>query len=490
MAGVGFELKRLFRARTATGHLKAYSYSAIVTTGPFALLTSMVLAIQMLFQNYNVDADASAVFLGAVVYSFVFSQLLSCGFTIVLTRYLADCITVQHYRDVTPSMFGMSAILLVLGTVASVLFFWGKPLSFELKILSHLFFSALLLVWVGSVYLTAVKKFKYLILGYVAGVLISLVLAFVFLQTALLPPAAAALLAMNVGMGVLVLFFFLYVTSCFGLPTDGMLFAFLPYLGRHGRLFIGAFGYTLGLFLPNIIIWQGPWGVLIHDTFLYAPRYDVVVFYALLSILPLTTMFVVKVETHFYERYAHYFTAITHGGNLHMIEDARKDLLYVMWFELRQAFEFQFVFTLVFLAFGNYVLSFAGLDYNSVNMFNVMLFAAFFAGALQVLMIMLEYFDFQSGVWRIGAIAAGANLVFGILSLYLGEKSYGFGFFLATALALAYSVWALMRFGRGINYYVFCAQPVFYQGNAGIFYTIANWLYGDALPDLERMEKA
>ena len=47
-----------------------------------------------------------------------------------------------------------------------------------------------------------------------------------------------------------------------------------------------------------------------------------------------------------------------------------------------------------------------------------------------------------------------------------------------------------MRFGRGINYYVFCAQPVFYQANAGIFYTIANWLYGDALPDLERMEKA
>ena len=65
-------------------------------------------------------------------------------------------------------------------------------------------------------------------------------------------------------MGVLALFFFLYVTSRFGLPRDGMLFAFLPYLGRHGRLFIGAFGYTLGLFLPNIIIWQGPWGVLIR----------------------------------------------------------------------------------------------------------------------------------------------------------------------------------------------------------------------------------
>ena len=57
MAGVGFELKRLFQAHTATGHIKAYSYSAIVTTGPFVLLAGMVLAIQMLFQTYGAGAD-------------------------------------------------------------------------------------------------------------------------------------------------------------------------------------------------------------------------------------------------------------------------------------------------------------------------------------------------------------------------------------------------------------------------------------------------
>ncbi len=230
--------------------------------------------------------------------------------------------------------------------------------------------------------------------------------------------------------------------------------------------------------------------MLIHGTFLYAPRYDVVVFYALLSILPLMTIFVVKVETQFYERYAHYFGAITHGGNLHLIEDSRKDLLYAMWFEMRQALEFQFVFTLIFLALGNYILSFAGLDYNAINMYNVILFASFFVGTLQIFMIMLEYFDFQKGVWRIGAIAAVGNIAFGIVSLWLGDKSYGFGFFLASALALAYGVWLLRRFSNGINYYVFCAQPVFYQADAGIFWTIAHLLYGDKLPDLERMEKA
>ena len=35
MAGVGFELKKLFRARTVAGHLKAYSFSVLITTGPF-----------------------------------------------------------------------------------------------------------------------------------------------------------------------------------------------------------------------------------------------------------------------------------------------------------------------------------------------------------------------------------------------------------------------------------------------------------------------
>ena len=77
MAGVGFELKKLFTARTAAGHIKAYTYSAIITTGPFALLTGMVLALQFLFGCYEVAAEDSRVFVASVVYAFVFSQILS-----------------------------------------------------------------------------------------------------------------------------------------------------------------------------------------------------------------------------------------------------------------------------------------------------------------------------------------------------------------------------------------------------------------------------
>ena len=133
MAGVGFELKKLFTARTAAGHIKAYSYSAIITAGPFALMTSMVLAVQSLFFFFFVEGEAAQIFVASVVYACVFSQIFSAGFVMVLTRYLADSLSLGRFSDATASLFGMGAILTSLGAVAAGIFFWDKPLPILTK---------------------------------------------------------------------------------------------------------------------------------------------------------------------------------------------------------------------------------------------------------------------------------------------------------------------------------------------------------------------
>ena len=160
-------------------------------------------------------------------------------------------------------------------------------------------------------------------------------------------------------------------------------------------------------------------------------------------VLPLMTMFVVTVETNFYERYAHYFTYITQKGNFREIDDARKDLLHTLWFELRHIIEFQLVFTLVALAVGNYLLSWSGITYNQVNMYNVLLFGAFFTGLLQLVYILLVYFDYQKSVLSLSAVFFLSNLVLGLWGLYFGGTySYGFTFFLAAALSF---IWAFIK---------------------------------------------
>lgn len=489
MAGVGFELRKLFKSRTAVGHLRAYSYSAIITAGPFALLTGMVLAIQLLFLHFGVSEEESRLYIGSVVYAFVFSQMLTCGFSMVLTRYVADCLSVEHYDDVTASLFGMSALMTGIGGIVAVLFLWGKPLGFIPKLLSYLFFSQLMIIWVESVYLSAVKKYKRLLLSYGAGVLLSIALTALCLAYRWLPPMESALLSMDIGIGTTMFLFFMHITAHFGMPGNGMNFGFLPHMERHWRLFFIALCYTAGVFLPNVIVWQGPWSLVVEGTFRFAPVYDVVTFYAFLSILPLMTMFVVSVETSFYERYAKYFSNIIRKGNFREIDDARKDLLHTLWFELRHTMEFQLVITLVFLALGNYFLSWAGITYNQVNMFNVLLFGAFFTGILQIVYIMLIYFDYQKEVLNIALSFFIVNLLLGVIGLlWWGEKSYGFTFFLASGASLLYGLTRLGHFTDRINYFVFCAQPIFYLPPHGIFTKIARRLYGERLKDLERKD--
>ena len=487
MAGVGFELKKLFTARTAAGHIKAYTYSAIITTGPFALLTGMVLALQFLFGCYEVAAEDSRIFVAAVVYAFVFSQILSSGFTLVMTRYLADSLSIGRYQDITASLFGLGAILTTIGGVAAGVFFWDKPLPLMTKWLAYLFFAQLLLVWTESVYLTAVKKYKRLLLSYLAGVVVSILLAWWFLDASWLPAEQAGLLAMDIGMGLIALLFLLHITAYFGLPSAGMNFAFLSYFERHWRLFLIALSYTLGLFLPNILIWQGPHGVEVAGTFRYDPVYDIVTFYAFLSILPLMMMFVVSVETNFYERYAMYFSHITRKGNFREIDDARKDLLHTLWFELYHIIEFQLVFTLIFLALGSYVLAGAGITYSQVNMYDVILFGAFFTGLLQLIYILLIYFDYQRDVLLVAGVFFISNLVLGLAGLLvLGEKSYGFTFFLSAVISFLTGFARLNHFSKRINYLVFCSQPVFYHPTRGWLTRLVQHLYGERYVDIEQ----
>lgn len=485
MAGVGFELKKLFTARTAAGHLRAYSYSVIITAGPFFLLTSMVLAIQFLFHSLGIKGESAELFTASVIYSFVFSQILSSGFTMVLTRYLADSLSLGRYQDIMASLFGMGAILTVLSGLTAGAFFWGSPLPAGTKWLAYLFFAQQMLVWTENVYLSAVKQYKRLLLSYLAGVMISIALAAWLLTSSSLLPEQAGLLAVNAGMGLMVLLLLLHIAAYFGAPEGGMNFAFLPYLERHWRLFFISFSYMAGLFLPNILIWQGPWGVEIGGTFRYAPVYDVVTFYAFLSILPLMTMFVVSVETTFYERYSVYFSYITRKGNFREIDDARKDLLHTLWFELRHIVEFQLVFTLIFLALGGYILSEAGITSSQVNMFQVILFGAFFTGLFQLICILMVYFDYQQEVLRVALWFLGSHFLFGMLGLHVfGEASYGFTFFLAAAGSFLFGFCRLNHFAGRINYFVFCAQPVFYCPPAGWLTRLVRWLYGDRYVDL------
>lgn len=485
MAGVGFELKKLFQSRTAVGHIRAYTYSAIITAGPFLLLTSMVFLIQTLFGVYDVSIPERNLFLGPVVYVFVFSQLFSSGFTMVQTRYLSDCITTNFLRDVTASLFGLCAVMIGIGSILVIAFFAGSPLPFIDKGLTYLFFLELLIIWVESIYLTAVRHYIRLVMGFAAGLVLAVSTTYMLLNFTDIAPHLAGIAAIDTGLWLLMTIFFVHIVSCFGLPKGGLCFGFLPHFERHWKLGLASFFYTSGLFIPNILVWQGPWREVIADTYVYAPVYDVATFYAFLSILPLMMLFVVISETRFYEHHAAFFAAVTQRGNLREIDHLRHDLLHALWFELRQIVEFQLLFTLIFLAVGDAIFVWSGLPNNSMQMYDVLLFGVFFAGLMQILFVLLTYFDLQISILKTAAASFVGNVIFGLWGLvWGGPDSYGFTFFIAAVIAFAVGWRELTRFTSNLDYYVYCGQPVFYRPPDGPLTHLAQRLGGGNLVDL------
>lgn len=476
MAGIGFELKRLFAQRSAMGYFRAYSYTAIVTSGPFVLMTGMVLAIQQLLKVFDVSYAQTQMYIVSIIYPFIFSHIISSGFSIIITRYISDKLYEEEYEEIVPSLYGIIGITIAFASIIGSIFFLWAKLPWLIKLVTYVYYLQMIIIWLQSVYLSALKDYKKIIYAYLAGAAVSVAGVFFILYFQLMPPLLGSMLSMNVGALIMNVFLLAQIKTFFP-KENSKPFNFIKYFDSHGSLFLVQLFYTAGIYIANIIMWFGPFGISISETYLYAPAYDAATFYAFLSILPVMIMFVVSVEASFYECYAIYFMYITSKGNFRDISEAREDLLRTMWSELRNIMEFQLVFTLIFLAMGNYLLPKVGLAYTSINIYNLLVLSAYGVAIMQVIITLLLYFEDRRGALIICSIFLVLNIMFNLISLYFGETTYGFGFFLAAFIGLIVSIFRLHYFSERIDYFVFCSRPVFHQHEQGVFHKLVQKLY-------------
>ena len=97
MAGVGFELKKLFRRRGGyINTLKAYAVSAVVTEGPMLLTMLMLFATRRLLRLWGAVYGTQEVYLITTTYIMIFSLILSNTFLMFISRFISDCIYEGH----------------------------------------------------------------------------------------------------------------------------------------------------------------------------------------------------------------------------------------------------------------------------------------------------------------------------------------------------------------------------------------------------------
>ncbi|MDQ0202901.1 exopolysaccharide Pel transporter PelG [Pectinatus haikarae] len=468
MAGIGFELKRLFADKSVYGYSKAFSYTIMVTLGPFILMTVMILSIQLMLKIFDKPFYLSELYVVSVIYPFIFSHIFSSGFNMIITRYISDKLYIKKYDDIIPSMYGILSIALFCAAIPGALFFYFAKIDLILKLFTFIFFMQMIMLWLLGVYLSALKDFAKIVRCYGIGITVAIVLNFLALYINFQDTVSMAMICMNAGILLINILLLFEIKKYFTTSSNDYL-GFLPYFDNYGSLFTANLSVTLGMYIPNIIFWFSEMQTVVSGTYIYAPSYDTATFFAFMSSLAVMVMFVVVTETNFYTKYARYFNYITNKGNAADIETAKIEMIGTMWRELRNIFEFQLVITLLFIVAGNYLLPLLGLNYEAISIYQVVSTGAYACALMQIIIILLFYFEDRRGAMVLCISFLALNIISNLVSLHMGRTTFGTGFFLTSFIMLPAAVYRLDNYMQNIDYYIFCKRPVYHNRDNGIF---------------------
>ncbi|WP_438348668.1 exopolysaccharide Pel transporter PelG [Paenibacillus sp. FA6] len=458
MAGIGFELRKLFREQGLSNTVKAYSFSAVTTIGPMILCMFLIIVLQRMMAIHNGTYLDWELYIATVQYCFIFSIIITSGITMVLTRFISDMIFEKKYDRLLSSYYGALMICLPLGALVVWLFLPHISASISYKVVAYLFFMELIVIWVQAVYLSALKDYTRIVRSFAIGVVISLVSGWFLLGYTDINATTAALLAIDIGFFVIAIMSAYHFEQVFSARKSHFYFEFLSYFRKFPSLFFAGTFFYAGIYIHSFVYWFIARDTLVAGGYWVSPFYDLPVFYAFISVIPTLVTFVVSVETAFYEQFRMYYKRVIEGGTYQEMERAKKQMQRTLMNEFSFLMEVQLLFTIVSIAIGMKLLPGIGFTMAQIDAFNLLVLGYFMFIMMFILLHLLLYFDDRKGVLIISSsfVVMNAALTYWTMQ---GESD-GLGMFIASVLAFVAAIARLMYVLRNIDYFTFCRQPL------------------------------
>lgn len=476
MAGIGFELKKLFAKKGILLQARANIYTGLVVAGPMLMGAIFLLGTRYVAVFGGASTYQQDLIVVIITYSLLFSLILTSTLLYVLARYVADMMYIEEYGRVLPSMYGAISIFLVIGSVLWGGFLVFSGIEFNYALFSFILFCEGVVAWVQVSYISALKEYRGILVGFLIAVLSGLGISYVFILLNY-EVVASLLLGTCIAYGLLIVAFTIELHQFFPLGHGSSL-KFLEWIDKYPQLpFVGFFS-TFGLFIHLMLMWASPWGVQVEGLFYHAPRHDIPALLAFTTSLVSAVNFVTSVEINFYPKYRLYFSLLNGDGSLGDIEKAFDDMLDVLkqeifYLAIQQVFVTLFAITL----FGEF-LSYLKLGFTTgmLEMFRVLCVGYGIYAIGNVLILFLLYFSDNRDALRSSAIFCISNTLGTWYTILLPQAFYGFGFMLAGIILYLASLRALFLYTDRLDYHIFTKQPVFFVQRRSFFTRIADQL--------------
>lgn len=429
MAGIGFELKKIYGRKTLASNLWGTVYATMTTIGPTVLSALLMLVLNTLLSRSGLTVLESRFFISSTTCAFLSALVNSSLFSAPVSRYIADCVYLGKESDIFPSAFGVLAISTAIS--GSVMFLlcvgayyssYKVPMSF---LISYYFLGVLAAnAYNLMTYASALKHHKELTFSFFLGLLLA-VGVFLFDRRLGIDRVTAACMALASCFFLVVFALIFQCVRAFGAPR-GRYFAFLAYFRQYPMLAAGGVFYILGLYSPTVIYWFFSDIREQVSIFRSVPSYDMAMFLAFVVNIPSLVIFVVKVETAFYEKYTSYVSALN-NGTLYLLRKERGVMTRAILMELFFVYEVQLIITVVLICLVSVFFPYLDASIQMLHMFVILSLGLCSVFCMYFTIVVFYYFSDYGGacvsslvflaVTVLGAAAASLSGAFYALPL-------------------------------------------------------------------------
>ena len=459
MAGLGFELRKVYNKGSFLAKQKAYGYAGIIYVGPMILGILLILAVVYLSVFGRFGNSERDHLLGLISYSILASLAITNIFSMVVTRYVSDMLYEEKFEKVLPSYFSSGAMMWGIGFVSYGLFLFLSGIPLLEIVLNLLLFSELCLIWHAVNYLTAVKDYRSILKTFAMAILITLGAGFLALS-----------LSIPYGLLLSTCIAYAYILI--------QMIRIMIWFDEYFNLFKVGIYLFIGLFAHIVINWFGPLSKGIGGLFRTAPVYDVSAMLAYLVTLVSTVSFVVSVEVVFYPKFRKYYQLYDGVGSVDKINQTEVDMLRTLRNELKYLSWKQLLATLLAMFVGIVLLGVLPLGFNSQmkGYFQTLCLGYGLYAVGNVNLLLLLYFVDYEGAKDCAKWFAGISVIFSILTQFMDTSFIGYGFLLASLILYLTTSARLTEYTKDLPYRVLGSQDVVSREEVGFFTKLYNTL--------------
>ena len=173
MAGIGFELKKLFRRKGLVAMVRAYGYAGVICTGPMLLGILLQFGVLAVSGWWHVPRADQNLLVCMITYTLLASLVLTSFLSMPVTRFLADMLFEHHEETILPSFWGSTTLMLAVGAVLYAVFLLFSGATLMQGLLCLWLFLEMIVNWNAMSYLTAIKDYQGIMWSFVAAVVVA-----------------------------------------------------------------------------------------------------------------------------------------------------------------------------------------------------------------------------------------------------------------------------------------------------------------------------